>query len=242
MTMAPRAPVVHLVSVDSTQRVAFALAAQGTPDGTVVIADVQDAGRGRRGRTWMAEPGESLLASIVCRPRLSPAAWPLLSLATAVAVAETLAELGVSPRVKWPNDVLARERKIAGILLESRIESEPVVAVGIGINVHQRAFPPDLGDRATSVWRETGRAPAVPVVLESLVVCFGAWRARLEGEGFTPVRERWRALSATLGAHVSVDGTNGVARDLDDDGALLVEDAGGLKRIVAGEVEHAARR
>jgi len=159
-----------------------------------------------------------------------------------VAVAETLAELGVSPRVKWPNDVLARERKIAGILLESRIESEPVVAVGIGINVHQRAFRPDLGDRATSVWLETGRALAVPVLLESLVAFFGAWRGRLEGEGFTPVRERWRALSATLGAHVAVDGTGGVARDLDDDGALLVEGARGLQRIVAGEVEHAARR
>jgi BirA family biotin operon repressor/biotin-[acetyl-CoA-carboxylase] ligase len=234
--------IVHLGVVDSTQSHALHLAEAGVPDGTVVVADVQTAGRGRRGRGWAADAGTSLLCSIVVRPRLATAALPLVSLATAVAVAETLVAHEVAARIKWPNDVLARGRKIAGILLESRLGVDTVVVVGIGVNLAQHTFPVDLAEHATSVWLETGQAPAVGAFLDALLARFAAWRQCLEGHGFASVRERWRALSATLGTTVSIDGIRGVARDLDTEGRLVVDDGTCVHRMVAGALDDAARR
>ena len=156
--------VVRLDTVDSTQSVAFALAERGAADRTVVVADQQLAGRGRRGRTWSAPTGTSLLASIIVRPRLPQALLSTLSLTTAVAAAEALRRVAhVDARLKWPNDVLVSGRKIAGILLESRTGGVPapggsahagpaiVTIIGVGINLGQREFPVDLADSATSV-------------------------------------------------------------------------------------------
>jgi BirA family biotin operon repressor/biotin-[acetyl-CoA-carboxylase] ligase len=241
--------VVRLERVDSTQASAFALAAGGAEDRTVVVADYQAAGRGRRGRTWDAAPGQSLLATILVRPRLAPAQWPAYSLVTAVAVAETLARTaGLAARLKWPNDVLIAGRKIAGILLESRSVGDTataVVAVGIGVNLAQRAFPAGLAARATSVAIEVGRVVPRDTVLATLLEAFDEWRARVEGDGMATVRARWLALADTIGRRVSIDGVSGVAVDLDPDGALVLEDGGRRHRVVAGEVteeaEHAAR-
>lgn len=241
--------VVHVKRVDSTQTTAFALAADGARDGTVVVAEYQASGRGRRGRTWEAAPGQSLLGTILVRPRLPAAQWPAYSLVAAVAVAETLARTAaLAARLKWPNDVLIAGRKIAGILLESRTlgDSAPaVVAVGIGINLAQRAFPAALAARATSVAIEAGRVIPRDTMLSALLEAFDDWRGRLESEGMSPVRARWLALADTIGRRVSVDGVTGVAVDLDLDGALVLEGAGGRHRVVAGEVfeetEHAAR-
>src|SRR5262245_62133123 len=157
--------LVRLGRVGSTQAVAFTLAADGAADRTVVIAEAQSAGRGRRGRTWQDEPGASLLTSIILRPHLTPARLPMLSLAAGIAVAEALEQVtGLIPRLKWPNDVLIDRRKLAGILLESRIGAAsvdagatPLVVLGIGVNLTQRAFPSELADRATSVWLASGR-------------------------------------------------------------------------------------
>jgi BirA family transcriptional regulator, biotin operon repressor / biotin---[acetyl-CoA-carboxylase] ligase len=241
--------IVHVNRVDSTQATAFALAADGARDGTVVVADYQASGRGRRGRAWEAAPGQSLLATILLRPRLPAAQWPAYSLVAAVAVAETLARTAaLAARLKWPNDVLIAGRKIAGILLESRTlgdSASSVVAVGIGINLAQRAFPAALSARATSVAIEAGRVVARDTMLSALLDTFDGWRGRVEGEGMSPVRARWLVLADTIGRRVSVDGVTGVAVDLDLDGALVLEGAGGRHRVVAGEVfeepEHAAR-
>ena len=231
--------IVRLARVDSTQRVAFELAADGAEDRTVVVADYQAAGRGRRGRAWDALPGTSLLATIVVRPRVPAERWPAYSLASAVAVAETLERVaGLGARLKWPNDVLVRGRKIAGILLESRLTAGAVgvIAVGIGVNLAQRAFPAALAARATSVALETGAAPAREEVLTALLSAFDAWRAQLETEGMAPVRARWLALAETIGRRVSVDGVSGIAVDLDADGALVLEDGDRRHRVLAGEL------
>ncbi len=242
--------VVHLERVDSTQTTAFALAAEGAEDGTVVVAEYQASGRGRRGRAWEASPGQGLLSTILVRPPLPLAQWSAYSLVAAVAVAETLARTAaLAARLKWPNDVLIAGRKIAGILLESRVVGAApptaVVGVGVGINLAQRAFPAALAARATSVAIETGRAIPRDTMLTALLEAFDAWRARLEGEGMAPVRARWLALADTIGRRVSIDGVSGVAVDLDPDGALVLEDAGRRHRVVAGEVieepEHVAR-
>ena len=245
--------IVRLDQVDSTQTVAFALAERGATDRTVVVADQQAAGRGRRGRVWQAPARTSLLASILVRSGLPQALLATLSPTTAVATAEALRRVApLEPRLKWPNDVLVGGRKIAGILLESRAvaSSEPVLVIGIGINLGQREFPPELAGRATSVALETGHAVDRETMLAALLEEFDAWRARLEGEGFGPVRERWKSLSDTIGRHVTVDGVSGTARDLDGDGALLIDVGDGVRRVIAGEITtdettgeaHAARR
>ncbi len=234
--------VVRLASVDSTQSEAFRLAAVGAADGAVVVADTQESGRGRRGRDWHDVPGESLLVSLLVRPRLAAAALPQLSFVAAVAVAEAIeTATGLAPRLKWPNDVMARGRKLAGILLESRPggAADPAVVIGIGVNLGQRSFPEELADRATSVLLETGRTPDRDAVLEALLAAFDRWRARLERDGFTAVRDAWRSRTETLGRRVSVEGVAGTAVDIGEDGALLVDDGGRVRRVVSGEIDAA---
>lgn len=242
---APAPCIVRLGRVESTQPIAFALAADGVPDGTVVVADSQAAGRGRRGRAWLDEPGASLLASIVLRPRLDPVRLPGLSLAAGVAVAEALTRAaGVRPRLKWPNDVLVDGRKVAGILLESRFgdTERATTVVGIGVNLTQRVFPAELAQRATSLWLSSGRRVDRDTLLAALLDSVAEWRGRLEREGFAPVRDRWRALSDTLGKVVSVDGVKGLAVDVDATGALVVDDGDGRRRLVfAGDVGEGMR-
>ena len=238
MTVPVAAPaLVRLGRVDSTQAVAFALAADGAADRTVVVAQAQTAGRGRHGRLWLDEPGASLLTSIILRPRLEPARLPTLSLAAGVAVVEALERVtGLKPRLKWPNDVLVDGRKLAGILLESRIGPSPLVVLGIGVNLAQRVFPADLAERATSVRLAAGRRVDADALLTALLESLDAWRTRLETEGWAPIRERWRALTETLGRRVSIDGVEGVAVDVDEDGALIVAEGDVRRRVVAGEV------
>lgn len=232
-------PVVRRGSVVSTQAVALELAEQGAPDRTVVIAEHQSAGRGRRGARWEDEPGASLLMSLVLRPHLEPARLPTLSYVAAVAVAEALATVAsVEPRLKWPNDVMVGPRKIAGILLETRLGRAPVTTIlGIGINLGQRQFPPSLRDRATSVAIETGLAVDREAVLTALLERFDAWCQRLEAAGFDVVRQRWLELSDTIGRTVTVDGTRGVALDLDAEGALVLDTGGVRRRVLAGALE-----
>jgi BirA family transcriptional regulator, biotin operon repressor / biotin---[acetyl-CoA-carboxylase] ligase len=186
--------------------------------------------------------------SVVMRPRLAVAEWPTLSLAAAVAVASALRRVaGIEARVKWPNDVLVCGRKLAGILLESRVGPHaPTVVVGIGINVAQRVFPPVLADRATSLALEANALPGRAQVLDAVLDELHRWRAVLEADGFTPVRERWLALADGLRERVTVDGVTGVVVDIDGDGALVLDADGVRHRVIAGEVReetaHAARR
>jgi BirA family transcriptional regulator, biotin operon repressor / biotin---[acetyl-CoA-carboxylase] ligase len=254
------APIVRFTAVDSTQTIAFALAAEGAVDGTVVVADFQATGRGRRGRTWHAEPGTALLASILVRPRLEPRRVPLLSFAAAVAVATAVRRLaGAEARLKWPNDVMIRGKKVSGILLESRgalgsargalgsaraalgsaraVDSDaPVVVVGIGLNLAQRGFPDEVGERATSLALETNLVVPRDHALDTVLEEFDRWRGVLERDGFGPVRERWLALTNTVGRRVRLDGIEGLAIDLDADGALIVDDGARHHRLVAGEI------
>ena len=227
-------PLVRLTTVDSTQRHAAALAADGAADGTTVVAETQTAGRGRRGRVWRDTPGASLLLSMVLRTSLPLAKVPLLSLAAGVAVAEALIAVGgVRARLKWPNDVLVGGRKIAGVLLERR---EPAVILGIGINVAPESVPPDMVEFATSVAQEGGHADR-EALLARVLDEVAAWRARLEGVGFEPVRARWTALASMLGRPIAVDGVAGTASGLDEDGALLLQADGRTLRIFAGDVQ-----
>jgi BirA family biotin operon repressor/biotin-[acetyl-CoA-carboxylase] ligase len=218
-------PRLHLRATDSTNERARALAAAGAPHGTLVTAAEQSAGRGRQGRTWSAPAGRALLCSVVLRE--PPQA---LSLRAAVAVA---AAVGPQARVKWPNDVLLEGRKVAGILVEARVQ-EGWAVLGIGVNVAIRPgdLPPELRDRAGGL----GLAPRdVEAVLARLL----AELERCLAHDTRSVLDAWRARDALLGREVAwEDGAQrGVAAGIDDGGRLLVDlPGGGHAELDAGEV------
>lgn len=233
-------PLYAFRSTPSTQVVLHRLAAQGAPEGTVVVADHQTAGRGRYGRRWVAPPGKALLVSILLRPPLPAPRLGEIGLAAAVAVADAIqAAAGVTARIKWPNDLLVDSRKVAGILSEAALDGEAAhVALGIGVNVGQTLedFSPELRDRAESLLLAGGRPVERGVLLGALLVELEARYGTLCREGFAPIREAWLARAA-LGQRVAYGGYEGVAVDLGPDGALIVRGGDGrLMPIVSGEL------
>ncbi len=233
----------HHGTLRSTNDEAKALARAGEPAGTVVWADAQTAGRGRRGRTWVSPRG-NLYCTLILRPRGAPAVIAQLGFAAALAVGETLVpSLGDADalRYKWPNDVLVNGRKIAGILLESETsapEAVDFVVVGIGVNL--ASAPPATEYPATSLAAERAAPLAPGRVLEMLVRYFDDWYRRWCDAGFAPVRAAWLARAGGLGEDVRVRlervTHEGRFLDLDAEGALILEQPAGTRRIAAGEV------
>ena len=222
-------PRLHERVTSSTNERARALALAGAPHGTLVTADEQTAGRGRQGRSWLAEPGEAVLMSLVVR-ELQDAS--LLPLAAAVAACEACERFGVTESlVKWPNDVWIDGRKVAGILIEGRPQ-EGWAVLGIGFNVSARSFPAELDAIATSL-ALAGADASVPDVLRALLETLDRWLAAKAGD----VLAAWRARDALRGHEVSWNDGRGVAAGISDDGALLVELHGGeTTALHAGEV------
>ncbi len=249
---APRVgrPYRYVPSCGSTNSMVFQEGLTGAPHGLTVAAETQTAGRGRRGRSWHSPPGTGLFFSVLLRPALRPMDAPPLTLACAVAVAEALeGETGLSPRVKWPNDLLLGERKCCGILLEMSAEPERIdfIVAGIGINISTPNFPKDIKASATSLQREVAAsahdsAPlSRPRLLAAILDSLGRWVDRYVADGMEPVREAWRDRAAWLGEAVTIhapDGVlHGVATDVSAQGALLVRDeAGTSHEILAGDV------
>lgn len=232
--------VTALNTVDSTQSEVQRRAAAGAPEGTVVTATHQSAGRGRRGREWWDAPGESLLCSVLLRPDCLPAAVPQLSLVGGLAVAEALAaSAGVRARIRWPNDLLVDGRKVCGILAEAASGADARVhhvILGVGINLRQSAFPAPLAERATSLRLLTGcdhdAAALLAALLGRLQARYAGWRSG----GFAALREAWLAHSTLPGQRVRLpDGTVGRAEDVGADGVLLARAEGGrMVRVVSG--------
>jgi cytidylate kinase len=234
-----------LESCGSTNEVLRELAHRGAPAGTLVVAEAQTEGRGRLGRSWHSPPGRDLYASLLLRPAVEPSRAPLLGLAAAVAIVEVLNGPPFAgpedPRalIKWPNDVVTPEgRKLAGLLAESELRGELVdfVVLGIGLNVNAETFPPEL-PLAESLLRWRGGRLERTALLAALVSSVEAWVERAirdPGE----VTRAWRAAAHTLGRRVSVDGIEGLARGIREDGALLVEEAGSgrLRVAFSGEI------
>lgn len=230
--------------IASTNDRARELAEEGAEHGTVVIAESQSAGRGRRGRSWASPPRKNLYFSVVLRPDLPPGRAPELTLVASVAICDALRQAGVRAGIKWPNDLVASERKIGGILTELAADAERVtwVVLGAGVNVNALAedFPEELRAEATSVLLERGQ-PAPRALLAA--ACFTAiedWVDVHAERGFGPVRDAWRERSVTLGRAVMarLDGREieGTAEDIDETGALLVRGPSGLERILSGDV------
>jgi len=221
-------------------------ARSGTPEGLVVVADHQTAGRGRLGRTWSAEPGTALLVSVLLRPPLPVDEIPVVLMAAGLAACDGVeAAAGFRPGLKWPNDLVVGDRKLAGLLTESTGGSEPAVVLGLGVNVTAGAYPPDLPEPATSCEEEAGRPVDRGDLLVGLLTALEArYSTALAAGGREATLRAYRADSATLGRRVRVELTAGPplvgqASRLADDGQLVVVDDAGAEHLVnVGDVKH----
>ena len=237
--------IFHFFKTDSTNRVAMELGYAGEPEGTVVMAEEQSAGRGRSGRTWHSERGTGLYFTVLLRPRLSPAQAPLLTMLAGISAhAAITAQTGLVPELKWPNDLMLNGKKLGGILTEMHAEPNAVrfVIVGVGINVNQERFPTELAGVATSIRKETGRISYRLELLVRLLTQFESDYNRFlhEGPGF--VVERFESVSSfARGRRVRVDTGaetySGTTAGLSPEGLLLVaRDNGPVVTVIAGDV------
>lgn len=231
----------------STNADAFKLAEDGAIEGTVILADSQSGGKGRRGRVWSSPAGVNLYCSVVLRPAIMPHEAPQLTFLSAVAVARAI-ELSteLTPEIKWPNDLLISGKKVAGLLNEMSAETDGInfVILGIGVNLNMTAdqFPDDLRQPATSLLLESGvrvdRSRFTGTMLRELDLLYADFLMH----GFGPVREEWQRRCNASGRQVLVSDsgtecTGGLFVGIDSDGALLLRsDDDTLHRITCGDV------
>lgn len=206
------------------------------PSGAVVVADSQRGGRGRGTRTWVTPQGQAVAVSVILRPDVS--APGQVTMLGCLAAAEVLDDLGVpGVTIKWPNDVQIHERKVCGVLPEAvwfgnRLQG---VILGIGLNVRVDFAGTELEATAISVEPALGRSVDRTELIRQMMERIDHWAARL---GSPALFDVWRARLVTIGREVTINGVNGVAEDVDADGALLVRDGSGtLHRMLAGDVE-----
>ncbi len=231
--------------LDSTNNQVKRLAEDGAPNGTVVIADEQTGGKGRRGRAWVTPPGATIAMSKLLRPGMEPSRAPMLTLVEGLSVAQAIHSLyGLDAMIKWPNDVVLSRKKVCGILTEMSAEVDYInyIVIGIGINTNLDQFPPDLLDRATSLKLELGRrvkrAPLVAAVLSAFEKNYETFCRTWNLEGLL---KEYQKLLINRDAPVRVEDAGqsftGIAGGIDEWGRLLVEkDDGETVRVSAGEV------
>jgi BirA family biotin operon repressor/biotin-[acetyl-CoA-carboxylase] ligase len=252
-----RFSVHRFAEIDSTNRYLLEQAAAGAAEGTVAVAAYQRAGRGRLGRRWEAPPGANLLVSVLLRPGLEPDDLHLCTVAVALAAADACARVaGVAPELKWPNDLVVGERKLAGILAETVPGARPVaVVVGLGLNVRwpgpgePEGGEPEGGETgevlriSTSLARQTGAAFDPGALLDAVLVALEPRLVELASPGGrAALSAEYRRRCATLGRTVTVTGHHetftGVATDVTPSGHLVVELGTGRRTVVAGDVVH----
>ena len=240
--------IVFLDLTDSTNTVAAELAGKGVPEGTVVIANGQTAGRGRRGRAWLSPSGKNLYLSIILTPDIPPTEAPILTLMTAVACASALKGLSACPvSIKWPNDMMVSGRKLGGILTEIKADPDRVfyaiIGIGININLGAEDTPGDLKGIATSIKVETGKSQSRTRYAIEILREMGKWYNTLLRMGKPPIIREWLRLSSTIGRHVKVTVGEGIvtgtAEEINDEGMLMLRlPDNSLKRITSGDITY----
>ncbi|MEP6570908.1 MAG: biotin--[acetyl-CoA-carboxylase] ligase [Acidobacteriota bacterium] len=236
--------ILRFDSLPSTNLEAARRAREGAAEGLCVVATEQTAGRGRLQRQWISPPGAGLYFSILFRPHFEQNAWPLLTLMAAVAVNDALRQAcALETDIKWPNDILADDKKVCGVLAET-VETPRgrAVVVGIGINLTKNSLPAELELVATSVEMAIGRGADLESLLGALV---GSLETRYEmlkqPGGADVILREWCACSSYAeGKRICVNGNNesfvGTTRGVERDGALRVETSTGIRSVHAGDV------
>ena len=239
-------PVYFYEETDTTNERIRELALAGAPEGTLAVAELQKAGRGRRGRPWQSPTGTGVWMSLLLRPNIQPSQASVLTLLAGLALTEAIGELtGLESVIKWPNDILLHGKKLVGILTEMDCDMETIhsVTVGMGINVNTKAFPEELQEIATSLYLEGGREYDRCRLAAGCMAHFEAlYRAFLAAGGsFAPFRERYREKCLNMGKEVRVIGKEtflATALDITPEGELIVKrrDTGGEEVVFSGEV------
>ena len=238
--------IYYFAQVPSTNAVARELVPAGAPDGALAVAEEQTGGRGRLGRGWFSPPGKGVWCSLILYPPVNPAAAPPLTMLTAVAVARAVRRVaGLTPGIKWPNDLLLGGKKFCGILTEMSAEMERInyiiIGAGINVNLNQEDFPGEIANVATSLkayaGRTVSRVELLQAYLQEMEVLYRIWLK----EGFAPVLKLWKELCVTLQRPVRVSGlkesVEGWAEDVDEEGSLILRLADQtIRRLTAGEV------
>ncbi len=237
--------IIYYKQLDSTNTEIARLAAVGATHGTVVVADAQTAGKGRRGRGWESPAGENIYMSILLRPDCVPDKAPMLTLVMAYSVAQALKKWGfLDVQIKWPNDLILSGKKICGILTEMRLKGMEIdyVVVGVGINVNTNEFPKEIKDTATSLYMESGRVIDRENMIESVVSYFDkSYGQFLETMDLSFLKEAYNNMLVNVGKEVRVLEPEyeytAYAQGINSEGELVVRTVEGEeKRIYAGEV------
>ena len=231
--------------IDSTNQYAKRIAEEGAPDGTLIIADEQTAGKGRSGRTWVTPPAEAIAFTLLLRPKLSPDRISMVTLVMGLAVTNAVNSLhGVSAGIKWPNDVVIKGRKLCGILTEMSAEVRQVnyIVIGVGINANLTSFPEEIREIATSLKLELGRDINRAELIARVMAEFERLYAEFEAQGdLGAVMQEYNELCLNAGSKVRVLDPNGeytgTSRGINSMGELLVEtEDGKMQEVYAGEV------
>lgn len=231
-------------TIDSTNQKAMECAKAGCSHGTLIVAESQKAGRGRRGRSWESEKGNGIYMSLVLRPDLRPENATGLTLVAALAVTKAIEEIvNVLPQIKWPNDVVINKKKVCGILTEMYLEGTKIdsVIVGIGVNVHQKGFPIEIKDTATSLDRETGAYHSRSRLIEAILLYFENDYEKYRQTGdFSLLQQEYEKYLANKEKQVKVSDPageyEGTARGITKTGELIVDTVDGTKCVSGGEV------
>lgn len=233
--------------VDSTNEVAKYLAEEGAEDGTVVVAEIQNKGKGRRGKTWISPPG-GIWMSVILRPEIPPHRASQLTLVTGVVVAKTIKEeLNIDVGIKWPNDILIGKKKVCGILTEVNATLDKVnylvVGIGIDMNVDVPMLPSDLQKGATSLKNELDTEINGAVLVQRFLLNFENTYNDFKDGKFPEILNEWRAMSSTIGTSVEVrtrgKRVQGYAVGINKEGILIIEmEDGSLRKMISGECLH----
>jgi len=232
-------------ALKSTNELGYRLAQNQAPEGTLIVSEHQTRGRGRMGRNWFSPPGVGLWMSLILRPRIQPSKAPGISICAGLALALAVKEItNLDARIKWPNDCVINGKKIAGILLELSAELDKIdfVILGVGINVNQdkKDFPRSLLKKATSLKVEMGREVPRLILLRLFLKRFERIYLEFKNNGLTSLLPEIRKLSSLLGEKIRVKWgkkiLKGEAKEINEDGSLIIRTSKGEKIISAGEV------
>lgn len=234
-------------SVESTQKIAHKLASQGVPEGTVVIADEQRSGKGRMNRNWHSPKYTGIWMSLILKPNIPLTKAPQLTLLTAVAVVQAMEEItGLTPGIKWPNDILIDGKKVTGILTELQAEADRIhsIIIGVGINVNQKLedFPLELQDKASSLSIQKGEQISRAELIRTIFKHFEKLYSLYLKQGFIPIKILWEGYAVSIGrilkARTLTEVIEGKALGITDEGVLKIEDQSGvIHHVYSADIE-----